>query len=70
MTSARSASKVMPWLVPLIVTRIQVSRIRRRHLSMIFARRSSSRCSAPKPLTTALQLIASASAPSSRVPSC
>ncbi len=61
------ATSIAPWMPPLIVARIQVRRVRRRHLSTTRPSRPSSRVSAPKALTTGLQLMASASAPPMRV---
>ncbi|MNT74049.1 hypothetical protein D3C72_2128230 [compost metagenome] len=56
-----------PCRVPLSVPRFQVRRVRLSHLDMTWRMRLSSRVSAPKALTTLLQLTASASAPPRRV---
>ena len=60
-------SSVAPCVVPLIVPRTQVRRVRPRHLATTLAKRVSSRASAPNAFTTALQLTASASEPPSLV---
>ncbi|MNQ23429.1 hypothetical protein D3C85_365930 [compost metagenome] len=65
--AACMATSIAPWMPPLKVARTQVRRVRRRHLSITRSSRASSRVSAPKALTTALQLTASASAPPMRV---
>ena len=58
MMATRSTSNVEPCVVPLIVPRTQVRRVRYRHFATTFAKRASSRASAPKALTTELQLTA------------
>src|ERR1700688_2531826 len=62
-TAVRSSSNAADWMVPDTVPRIQVRRVRPAHLFSTPLRMSSSRCSAPKAFTTALQEIASANAP-------
>ncbi|MNL66038.1 hypothetical protein D3C87_1904490 [compost metagenome] len=61
------ATSIAPWMPPFSVPRTQVRRVRWRHLFTTRSSRASSRASAPKALTTALQLTASASAPPMRV---
>ena len=57
------ATIITPCTPPLKVPRRQVRRVRLRHLPTTLAISPSSRASAPKALTTLLQLTASASAP-------
>ena len=67
MMAVRKITSIICWLMPLIVPRHHVRRVRLRHLVTTLPSRSSSRTSPPKPLTTALHEIASASAPPIRV---
>ncbi len=55
------------WIVPFIVPRFHVLRVRLSHFTSTWPSRVSSRVSAPKAFTTELQLMASASAPPSLV---
>ena len=67
MIAVRKMTSIICWLMPLNVPRHQVRRVRLRHLATTLPSRSSSRPSPPKPLTTALHEIASASDPPIRV---
>ena len=67
MIAVRKMTSIICWLMPLNVPRHQTRRVRLRHLATTLPSRSSSRPSPPKPLTTALHEIASASDPPIRV---
>jgi len=67
MIAARKPSSAISCAEPLLVPRVQVRWVRRRHFAVSAASRVSSRPSAPNAFTTGLQEIASASAPPTRV---